>query len=406
MSITNKHSIKDIDVKDKRVLVRVDFSNDARIVEALPTIKYLQERGASGIVLMSHLGRPNGQVVAKYSLKPVADKLENLLKQPVTFLSDCVGAKVETACANLSDGQVVLLENLQFHIEEEGSGKDSEGNTTKADPSKVKEFRESLTKLGDIYVNDACGASHNAHSSMVGIDLPVRAAGLSMQSELEYFGKVTENPDRPYLAIVGGSKLSDKIQLIDGLLDKVDIMIITGDIAYTFLKVLSGMNIGDSLYDHKGAKSVKKLVVKARERGVEFALPVDFMAADEFSDTSSMLKTVREGIPVGWKGLDIGPMSIKQFGKLVAKAKTIVWNGAIGAYEHDQFAHGTKRTIDSIVEAFDNGATTIIAGNGTAEIAANCCAIDKFSHVSKGGSASLRLLERNGLPGVDALSTK
>ncbi|KAJ2498048.1 phosphoglycerate kinase [Coemansia sp. RSA 1972] len=406
MPITDKLSINVIDVKDKRVLVRVDVSNDVYIAATLPTIKYLQKQGASGIVLMSHLGRPNGQVVAEYSLKPVAEKLQKLLEQPVTFLSDCVGAEVESACANLTGGQVVLLENLRFHVEEKGSGKDSDDNTIKADPLKVKEFRESLTKLGDVYVNDACGTSHNAHSSMVGIDLPVRAAGLSMQHELEYFSRVMENPARPYLAIVGGSKLSDKVELIDGLLDKVDTIIITGDIAYTFLKVLSGMNIGNSAYDHKGAKSVKKLVIKAKERGVEFVLPVDFMAADEYSDNSSMLKTVREGIPAGWKGLDIGPMSIKQYGKLIDQAKTVVWNGAIGAYEHDQFAHGTKRTIDSIVNATENGATTIIAGSNTVMIASDCGVIDQFSHVSKGGSASLGLLMGKELPGVAALSTK
>ncbi|KAJ1850962.1 phosphoglycerate kinase [Coemansia sp. RSA 1853] len=406
MSITNKLSINDIDVKDKRVLVRADLTNDVYIVAALPTIKYLQEQGASGIVLMSHLGRPNGKVLAEYSLKPVAEKLEQLLEQPVTFLSDCVGAEVESACANLSDGQVLLLENLRFHIEEQGLVKDEEGNLTQVDTTKVIEFHKSLMRLGDVYVNDAFRAAQGSHSSVVGVNLPVRAAGLLMQRELKYFGKLTENPDRPYLAIVGGSKLSDKIQLIDGLLEKVDTIIITGGIAYTFLKVLSGMNIGDSLYDHKGAKSVKKLVIKAKERGVEFVLPLDFMAADEFSDNSSMLKTVREGIPAGWKGLDIGPNSIRLFGKLVDKAKTIVWNGAIGAHEYDQFAHGTKRTIDNIVNATENGATTIIAGSNTTKIAANCGAIDKFSHVSKGGSAPLRLLERNGLPGVDALSTK
>ncbi|KAJ2177666.1 phosphoglycerate kinase, partial [Coemansia sp. RSA 551] len=199
MSISNKLSIKDVDVKNKRALVRVDFNvpqnkqqvitNNARIEAALPTIKYLQEQGAAGVVLMSHLGRPNGQVVAKYSLKPVADELQKLLGQEVTFLSDCVGAEVESACANLTGGQVVLLENLRFHIEEEGSAKDSEGNKIKADPSKVKEFRESLTKLGDIYVNDAFGTAHRAHSSMVGVELPVRAAGFLMQKELEYFGK-------------------------------------------------------------------------------------------------------------------------------------------------------------------------------------------------------------------------
>ncbi|KAJ2497116.1 phosphoglycerate kinase [Coemansia sp. RSA 1972] len=276
MSISNKLSIKDVDVKDKRVLVRVDFFNNIIIAAALSTIKYLQEQGASGIVLISHRGRPNGQVVAKHSLKPAAEKLEELLGQSVTFLSDCVGAEVESACANLTGGQVVLLENLRFHIEEEGSAKDSEGNVTNADPSKVKEFRKSLTKLGDIYVNDVFGTAHHAHSSMVGVDLPVRAAGFIMQKELDYFGKVMEDPTRPYLAIVGGFKLSNMEQLIDSLLDKVDTMIVTGSMAYTFLKVVSGMNIGNSFYDSKYDESAQKLADKAKERGVTLVLPRDF----------------------------------------------------------------------------------------------------------------------------------
>ncbi|KAJ2478754.1 phosphoglycerate kinase, partial [Coemansia sp. RSA 2052] len=230
-------SIKDVAVKGKRVLVRVDFNvpqnkqgkitNNARIVAALPTIQYLLDHEAAGVVLMSHLGRPDGQRVDKYSLKPIAAELQTLLNRPVTFLDDCVGAAVENACANLTGGSVVLLENLRFHAEEEGSSKDADGKKTKADPAAVKSFRESLTRLGDIYVNDAFGTAHRAHSSMVGVELPVRAAGFLMQKELEYFGKVIENPAKPYLAILGGAKISDKIQLIDSLLDKVDMMIVT-----------------------------------------------------------------------------------------------------------------------------------------------------------------------------------
>ncbi|KAJ1755317.1 phosphoglycerate kinase [Coemansia sp. RSA 2523] len=417
MSISNKLSIKDVDVKNKRALVRVDFNvpqnkqqvitNNARIEAALPTIKYLQEQGAAGVVLMSHLGRPNGQVVAKYSLKPVADELQKLLGQEVTFLSDCVGAEVESACANLTGGQVVLLENLRFHIEEEGSAKDSEGNKIKADPSKVKEFRESLTKLGDIYVNDAFGTAHRAHSSMVGVELPVRAAGFLMQKELEYFGKVTENPAHPYLAILGGAKVSDKILLIDSLLEKVDLMIVTGGMAYTFHKVLSGMSIGGSLYDPKGAEIVQKLVDKAKARGVEFVLPTDFVTADDFSpDANTGHATVEGGIADGWQGLDIGPESIKQFGAVIAKAKTIVWNGPCGVFEFAKFANGTNKTMDEIIKAYENGATTIIGGGDSATAAANRNVTDKFSHVSTGGGASLELLEGKELPGVAALSTK
>ncbi|KAJ2130852.1 phosphoglycerate kinase [Coemansia sp. RSA 1807] len=406
MSISNKLSIKDIDVKDKRVLARVNFSSNNLIAVALPTIKYLQEHGAAGVVLISHRGRPNGQVVAKYSLKPAAEKLEELLGQSVTFLSDCVGAEVESACANLTGGQVVLLENLQFHIEEEGSVIDSQGNMTNADPSKVKEFRKSLTKLGDIYVNDVFGKVHRAHSSMVGVDLPVRAAGLLMQKELEYFGKVMEDPDRPCLAIVGGFKLSNMAQLIDSLLDKVDIMIVTGSIAYTFLKVVSGMNIGNSLYDSKDNESAQKLADKAKKRGVTFVLPRDFIVVEDLPGATSATRcTMQEGIPEGWQGQDIGPESIDLFGKIIFSSKTIVWSGSISGYEVNVDS-GTKRTINNIIDAHSRGATTIVAGSDTTEIVFKQNVAPWFSHVTTGGSASNKLLEGKELPGVAALSTK
>ncbi|PIA14520.1 phosphoglycerate kinase [Coemansia reversa NRRL 1564] len=417
MSLSNKLSINDIDVKGKRVLVRVDFNvpqdkeqkitNNARIVAALPTIKHLLKQGASGIVLMSHLGRPNGQVVPKYSLRPVANELQTLLGRPVTFLNDCVGTEVENACANLTDGKVVLLENLRFHIEEEGSAKDKDGNKTKADPAKVKEFRESLTKLGDVYVNDAFGTAHRAHSSMVGVELPVRAAGFLMQKELEYFGKVTENPARPYLAILGGAKVSDKIQLIDNLLDKVNMMIVTGGMAYTFHKTLSGMKIGKSLYDAKGAEIVQKLVDKAKANNVEFVLPSDFTTADSFSPNANTgYATVQSGIDDELEGLDIGPESIKTFAEVISRAKTIIWNGPCGVFEFEKFAVGTNETMDAIIKAHDNGATTIVGGGDSATAAANRNLTERFSHVSTGGGASLELLEGKELPGVTALSTK
>ncbi|KAJ2552544.1 phosphoglycerate kinase [Coemansia sp. RSA 1878] len=418
MSITNKLFIKDVDVKNKRVLVRVNLNvpidsnlrivNKTQIMAAVPMIKYLQEQGASGIVLMSHLGRPNGQVVEKYSLKPVANELQEQLGQTVTFLSDCVGAKVENACADLTGGQVALLENLRFHIEEEGSAKDSEGNIiTKAELSKVKEFRESLTKLGDIYVNDALDAASNAYSSVVGVDLPVCAAGFFMHRELEYFGKLMENPTRPYLAIVGGSRLSDKVQLIDSLLDKVDKMIVTGGIACTFHKVLSGMDIGNSIYDSKGAESVQKLVDKAKDRGVTFVLPTDFVTGDEYSSKANTgHATVQEGIPKGWHGLDIGPESVNQFEDMISSSKTIVWCGPCGVYQYEPFAKGTYTTMCAIADAHQRGATTIIAGYETAEIASKYGITYKFSYVSKSSGSSLGLLMGKELPGVAALSTK
>ncbi|KAJ2654143.1 phosphoglycerate kinase [Coemansia sp. RSA 1200] len=418
MSISNKLSIKDIDVKNKRVLVRVDFNvpqdkelkitNNARIVAALPTIKYLLEQGAASVVLMSHLGRPNGKPSAKYSLKPVAAELETLLGKPVNFLDDCVGTKVENACASLSGGAVVLLENLRFHAEEEGSSKDTDGKKVKADADKIKAFRASLTKLGDVYVNDAFGTAHRAHSSMVGVELPIRAAGFLMQKELEYFGKVTENPARPYLAILGGAKISDKILLIDNLLDKVDMMIVTGGMAYTFHKELTNMKIGGSLYDANGAKIVGDLVAKAKKNNVKFVLPTDFVAADKFAaDANTKLATVEGGIEDGWEGLDIGPKSVKDFAELINQAKTIVWNGPCGVFEFEKFAVGTNETMDAIIAAHDkNGATTIIGGGDSATAAANRNVTDKFSHVSTGGGASLELLEGKELPGVTALSNK
>ncbi|KAJ1644843.1 phosphoglycerate kinase [Coemansia erecta] len=419
MSISNKLSIRDVDVKNKRVLVRVDFNvpqdkdlkitNNQRIVAALPTINYLlNEGGAAGVVLMSHLGRPNGQRVAKYSLKPVSVELEKLLGRPVTFLDDCVGTEVENACANLACGAVVLLENLRFHAEEEGSYKDEQKNKVKAKPEDIKKFRASLTRLGDVYVNDAFGTAHRAHSSMVGIDLPVRAAGFLMQRELEYFGKVTENPARPYLAILGGAKVSDKIQLIDSLLDKVNMMIVTGGMAYTFHKTLKGMKIGGSLFDENGSKIVGDLVAKAKKNNVEFVLPTDFIAADAFSpEANTKVATLEQGIEDGWQGLDIGPRSVEEFSGLIARAKTIVWNGPCGVFEFAKFAKGTNDTMDAIIKAHDdNGATTIIGGGDSATAAANRDVTDKFSHVSTGGGASLELLEGKELPGVTALSNK
>ncbi|KAJ2882924.1 phosphoglycerate kinase [Coemansia aciculifera] len=418
MSISNKLSIKDVAVKGKRVLVRVDFNvpqnkelkitNNARIAAALPTIQYLLDQEAAGVVMMSHLGRPDGQHVEKYSLKPVAAELQTLLNRPVTFLNDCVGDEVENACANLTGGAVVLLENLRFHAEEEGSSKDASGNKVKADPAAVKKFRESLTKLGDIYVNDAFGTAHRAHSSMVGVALPVRAAGFLMQKELEYFGKVIENPAKPYLAILGGAKISDKIQLIDSLLDKVDMMIITGGMSYTFLKVLSDMAIGKSLYDSQGALIVRDLMTKASKNNVEIVLPTDFVAADSFSpDANTMLATVEGGIDGEWMGLDIGPQSVAKFADVIGRARTIMWNGPCGVFEFAKFAEGTNGTMDAIIKAHEeNGATTIIGGGDSATAAANRGVTDKFSHVSTGGGASLELLEGKELPGVTALSSK
>jgi phosphoglycerate kinase len=416
MSLANKLSITDLDLKGKRVLIRVDFNvpiqdgkitNPARIVAALPTVKYALENGARTIVLMSHLGRPDGKVVEKYSLKPVAAELEKQLGKSVIFLNDCVGLEVEQAVNSAPTGTVILLENLRFHIEEEGSVKNKDGSKTKADPVAVAKFREELTKLGDVYVNDAFGTAHRAHSSMVGIKLPQRAAGFLMKKELEYFAKALENPERPFLAILGGAKVSDKIQLIDNMLDKVNSLIICGGMAFTFKKTLYNIPIGNSLFDEAGSQKVASLVEKAKKNNVKLVLPVDDVIAEKFDkDANTRVATDEEGIPDGWMGLDVGPKTRELFKQTVLEAKTILWNGPPGVFEFPKFAEGSKALLDVAVEAVQNGATVIVGGGDTATVAVKYGAEDKLSHVSTGGGASLELLEGKTLPGVAELSEK
>ncbi|XP_018421138.1 PREDICTED: phosphoglycerate kinase 1 [Nanorana parkeri] len=355
---------------------------------------------------MSHLGRPDGVPMPdKYSLEPVAVELKALLKRDVVFLKDCVGPDVEAACANPATGTILLLENLRFHVEEEGKGKDSAGNKIKADGAKVDSFRASLSKLGDIYVNDAFGTAHRAHSSMVGVKLPQRAAGFLMKKELDYFAKALENPERPFLAILGGAKVKDKIQLINNMLDQVNEMIIGGGMAFTFLKVLNNMEIGTSLFDEEGAKIVKDLMAKAEKNKVKITLPVDFTTADKFDEGAKTGQaTVASGIPEGWMGLDCGPESTKLFVEAVGRAKQIVWNGPVGVFEWEKFAKGTKAVMDKVVEVTSKGCITIIGGGDTATCCAKWDTEDKVSHVSTGGGASLELLEGKVLPGVEALS--
>ncbi|KAK3399904.1 phosphoglycerate kinase [Sordaria brevicollis] len=417
MSLSNKLSIQDVDLKGKRVLIRVDFNvpldadkkvtNPQRIVGAIPTIKYAIDNGAKAVVLMSHLGRPDGKVNPKYSLKPVVPELEKLLGKSVTFANDCVGPEVEDIVNKADNGAVVLLENLRFHIEEEGKGTDAEGNKIKADKAKVDEFRKGLTKLGDVYINDAFGTAHRAHSSMVGIDLPQKAAGFLMKKELEYFAKVLESPQRPFLAILGGAKVSDKIQLIDNLLDKVNTLIICGGMAFTFKKTLYNIPIGNSLFDEAGAKTVPDLVEKAKKNNVKIVLPVDYITADKFDkDANTGKATDKDGIPDGWMGLDCGEESVKLYTDAINEAQTILWNGPAGVFEFDKFASGTKATLDAAVKAAEEGRTVIIGGGDTATVAAKYGVEDKLSHVSTGGGASLELLEGKALPGVVALSER
>jgi phosphoglycerate kinase len=404
-------SIRDLQLAGKRVFIRVDFNvpqdkvtgaitNTARIVAALPTIKYALEKGAS-VVLASHLGRPDGKASEKFSLKPVAAELEIILGKPVTFLNDCVGPKIEAACASLKPGEVVLLENLRFHIEEEGKVKLEDGTSVKADPAKVTAFRASLSKLADVYVNDAFGTAHRAHSSMVGLTLKDKAAGFLMEAELVAFAKVIDNPQRPLLAILGGAKIADKIPLINNLLDKANAIIIGGGMAFTFKKVCENVEIGASLFDPEGAKIVAELVAKAKAKGVKLVLPVDYVAADKFAaDANTKVVTDQEGIPAGWLGLDVGPKSIALFRETILASKTIIWNGPAGVFEFDKFAAGTKAQAEAIAEATKGGATTVIGGGDTATAAKKFKIAKIVTHCSTGGGASLELLEGKILPGV------
>jgi len=418
MSLSNKLSITDLgSLKGKRVLIRVDFNvpiqdgkitNPARIVAALPTIKYALDNDAKAVILMSHLGRPDGKVVEKYSLKIVSAELSKQLNgKPVTFLNDCVGPEVEQAVNSAEPGSVILLENLRFHIEEEGSVKDKAGNKTKADPAAVTKFREGLTALGDVYVNDAFGTAHRAHSSMVGVKLPQRAAGFLMKKELEFFAKALESPERPFLAILGGAKVSDKIQLIENMLDKVNSLIICGGMAFTFKKTLSGMSIGKSLFDQAGSEKVAGLLEKAKKNNVKVVFPVDYITGDKFDkDATTGAATDEGGIQDDWMGLDVGPKSRELFKQTVLEAKTILWNGPPGVFEFPAFAAGSHALLAANIEAAKNGAVVIVGGGDSATLVAQQGKEAELSHVSTGGGASLELLEGKTLPGVAELSEK
>ncbi|CAH0549336.1 unnamed protein product [Brassicogethes aeneus] len=410
----NKLSIDKVDLKDKRVLMRVDFNvplkdgkitNNQRIVAALDSVKYALEKQARSVVLCSHLGRPDGRPNPKYTLKPVAEELEKLLARPIVFLPDAVGPETLEACCSPKPGTVILLENLRFHLEEEGKGENENKEKIKASKEDIQKFRENLRKLGDVYINDAFGTAHRPHASMLGEGFDIRASGFLLQKELKYFSKALDNPEKPFLAILGGAKVADKIQLIENLLDKVNEMIIGGGMAYTFLKESQNMAIGSSLYDAEGAKIVNKLLEKAKAKNVQIHLPVDFVTADKFDENAqSSCATVESGVPEGWMGLDIGQKTVELFREPIKRAKVIVWNGPAGVFEFEKFAHGTKAIMDEVVEATTRGAITIIGGGDTATCAAKWNTEDKVSHVSTGGGASLELLEGKVLPGVAALS--
>lgn len=410
-------TLRDLPLAGKRVLMRVDFNvpqdkatlqitNNQRIVSALPTIRFALEQGAS-VVLMSHLGRPDGEKVAKYSLKPVAAELQKLLGKPVQFLDDCVGPAVEAACApgKLKAGDVVLLENLRFHLEEEGKvkikNKDGTETSRKAEPAAIEAFRSSLKKLGDVYVNDAFGAAHRAHSSVSGITGLPTAAGFLMQQELDAFAKVLASPARPFVAILGGAKVSDKLPVIENLLPKVDTLIIGGAMAYTFL-VQMGQKVGKSLVEKDLVEAAGKVLAQAKAAGKKLLLPVDHVCAAEFkADSPPSVHT--KDIPDGLMGLDIGPASVKAYVDALRGAKTVIWNGPMGVFEMDAFCKGTESVAQAVAAATAAGAFTVVGGGDSVAAAEKLGITSKLSHVSTGGGASLELLEGKVLPGVKAL---
>jgi phosphoglycerate kinase len=387
------------DKKDPTII-----TNTQRIDGAIPTIKAVLDKGAKSVVLASHLGRPDGQVVDKFSLAPVAKIVSEKLGRPVVFLKDIVSAETAAATADPEDGTVFLLENLRFNVEEEGKGVDADGNKVKADPKKVTEFREAIKKTADIYVNDAFGTAHRGHSSMVGEGFDVKAAGGLMSKELDAFAKVLDNPKAPVLAILGGAKVTDKIQLILNMLPKVNQLIIGGGMAFTFLKVNDKMEVGSSLYDEEGAKIVPEIMAKAKELGVEIILPVDFVVSSKFGDDGEIkTATAADGVPEGFMGLDCGPESIKANAEAIGKAKTIIWNGPMGVFEMEKFETGTKTMMDDIVKVTEAGTVTVIGGGDTATACKQYGTEDKVTHCSTGGGASLELLEGKVLPGVETL---
>lgn len=397
----NKLSIDDVELKGKRVLVRVDFNvpldenlnitDDTRITSSLPTIKKIITSGGKAI-LMSHLGRPKGGPNPKYSLKPTAVRLSKLLGKEVKLAPDCVGADAKSMVDSMKDGDVLILENVRFHAEEE-----------KNDPG----FARQLAELGDVYINDAFGSAHRAHASTEGITkfIKTAAAGYLMQKELDYLGGAIFNPTRPYCAILGGAKISGKIDVISNLLDKVDTLIIGGGMAFTFFKA-QGKEIGKSLLEEEKIDLAKEVLDKAKKTGIKFLLPIDVVVADEFKNDSPASVVSVDKILSDKMGLDIGPETINLFRQEIEMSKTIVWNGPMGVFEMDNFAKGTFAIAGSLADATAKGSVTIIGGGDSAAAIAKAGLADKVSHVSTGGGASLEFLEGKTLPGVAALSDK
>lgn len=395
-----KLTLKDVELKGKTVLMRVDFnvpikdgviSDDNRIVQALDSINYVIENGAK-LILTSHLGRPAGEPDPEFSLKPVAAHLKELVKAPVHFADDCIGEKAEKVISQAKTGEIVLLENVRFHPEEK-----------KNDPGFAKE----LAKHADLFVNDAFGSSHRAHASVAGVTefLQPSVSGFLLEKEIRYLEESVNNPQRPFVAILGGAKVSDKIGVIENLLTKVDTVIIGGGMTYTFYKA-KGWPVGNSLVEEDKVDLAKELMKKAEQAGVKFMLPLDSVVAKEFKNDAEHKVVDEDGIEEGWMALDIGPQSSIAFGNQIKAAQTVLWNGPMGVFEMSNFADGTFTVAESLAEATKFGATTIIGGGDSAAAIKQAGLQDKVSHVSTGGGASLEYLEGKELPGVASLTDK
>jgi phosphoglycerate kinase len=414
-----KKTLTDIDVKEKKVLVRVDYNvpldanlkitNDKRIMETLPTIEYLLKKNAS-IILMSHLGRPKGKVISEMSLRPIATRLGEILDKPIKFVSgNCVSVESKKMAKNLKPGQIFLLENLRFHPEEEG--KNAIGEKSK---SSMDAFAKDLASMGEIFVQDAFGTVHRSHASTTNIVKYVKdaATGFLVRKELKFLGEILENPVRPFLSILGGAKVSDKINVIENLLGKVDSIIIGGAMAYTFLKA-QGVNMGMSLVENDKLDLALNLLKKAKEKKVNFLLPVDHVIANKVDfakknvgSTIVIETTIDEAIRDDFMGVDIGIKSIEKFTEIIKSVKTIVWNGPLGIFEIDEFSKGTVEIAKMIADATDEGAISVVGGGDSISAVKKAGTDKRISHISTGGGASLEFLEGKDLPGITALPEK